>query len=85
MNEAPRYAIYFVPSAASLLYHFGSSVLGYDCYNGEKLTQPDELARDARCWRRMVEEPRRYGFHATLKVPFHLSAACTEMQLIDAL
>jgi hypothetical protein len=33
----------------------------------------------------MVDEPRRYGFHATLKAPFHLSSACTEMQLIGAL
>src|SRR5262249_37307931 len=30
------------------------------------------------------EEPRRYGFHATLKAPFHLSRACTEEQLIGA-
>lgn len=85
MNEGSRYAIYFVPAAASTLYQFGSSVLGYDCYTGETLTQPDELTRDVRDWRGMVEEPRRYGFHATLKAPFHLSAACTEMQLIDAL
>jgi hypothetical protein len=31
----------------------------------------------------MVEEPRHYGFHATLKAPFYLSTACTEAQLID--
>jgi hypothetical protein len=30
-------------------------------------------------------EPRRYGFHATLKAPFHLSPSCTESQLVSAL
>jgi len=85
MKERPRYAIYFVPPAESALYRFGSSVLGYDCYTGGTLTHPDELVRDARAWHSMVDEPRRYGFHATLKAPFHLSSACTEMQLIGAL
>jgi hypothetical protein len=32
----------------------------------------------------MVEEPRRYGFHATLKAPFYVLPACTQAQLIDA-
>jgi hypothetical protein len=85
MNEGSRYALYFVPPADSALYRFGSSILGYDCYTGRMLTHPDELERDARAWRSMVNGPRRYGFHATLKAPFHLSSACTEMQLIGAL
>jgi Protein of unknown function (DUF1045) len=85
MNEGSRYALYFVPPADSALYQFGSSVLGYDCYTGGTLTRPDELVRDARAWHSMVDEPRRYGFHATLKAPFHLSSACTEMQLLGAL
>jgi hypothetical protein len=78
MNEGSRYALYFVPPADSALYRFGSSVLGYDCYTGGTLTHPDELVRDARAWHSMVDEPRRYGFHATLKAPFHLSSACTK-------
>jgi len=32
-----------------------------------------------------VAEPRRYGFHATLKAPFNLSASCREAQLVSAL
>jgi hypothetical protein len=85
MNEGSRYAIYFVPAADSALYRFGSSILGYDCYTGRMLTHPDELERDARVWRSMVDGPRRYGFHATLRAPFHLSLTSTEMQLIGAL
>jgi putative phosphonate metabolism protein len=69
-DEAPRYAVYFVPAAESGLYRFGSSVLQYDCYTGRPLPPPDECAADAGIWRKATEEPRRYGFHATLKAPF---------------
>jgi hypothetical protein len=79
-----RYAIYFVPAASSALYRFGSAVLGYDCYTGGDVTLPDEFAPDAALWRELTQEPRRYGFHATLKAPFHLAPACTEAQLAGA-
>ena len=84
MKERPRYAIYFVPPAESALYRFGSSVLGYDCYTGKTVVYPPEFACEAQSWDRMAEEPRRYGFHATLKAPFYLLPECTEAQLIDA-
>jgi Protein of unknown function (DUF1045) len=84
MDAGPRYAIYFLPARDSDLYRFGSSVLGYDCYTGDEVTCPQELAGDAEAWRRLTEDPRRYGFHATLKAPFHLWPACTETALIDA-
>jgi len=79
-----RYAIYFVPAADSALHRFGSSILGYDCYTGSDVLPPNELAPDAPLWRELTQEPRRYGFHATLKAPFHLSPACSEAQLISA-
>jgi hypothetical protein len=79
-----RYAIYFVPAADSALYRFGSTILGYDCYGGNEIPQPDDFAPDAALWREVTQEPRRYGFHATLKAPFHLSPACTEAQLTSA-
>jgi hypothetical protein len=84
MDQGPRYAIYFVPAASSDLYRFGSSVLRYDCYTGEQVAPADELAGDALRWNNLTEEPRRYGFHATLKAPFHLSCERTERQLVDA-
>ena len=34
MDDAPRYAMYFVPAAETDLYRFGSAVLRYDCYTG---------------------------------------------------
>src|SRR3974390_3507431 len=84
MDEGPRYAIYFVPAAGSDLYRFGSSVLRYDCYTGEQVAPADELGGAAESGRSLTEDPRRYGFHATLKAPFHLSSEHTERQLVDA-
>ncbi len=85
MEQAPRYAIYFVPSAVSKLYRFGSSVLGYDCYSGSAVDFPHEFGNGAVNWNEITALPRRYGFHATLKAPFYLSPSCTEQQLVNAL
>ena len=82
--QTTRYAVYFVPAADSTLYRCGSAILGYDCHTGEDAALPAELQPDAVAWHRLTEEPRRYGFHATLKAPFHLSPACTEAQLESA-
>ena len=83
-DEAPRYAVYFMPVADSDLYRFGSAVLQYDGYTGRPVVPPDECAAEAEAWRKATEEPRRYGFHATLKAPFHLAPACSETQLVSA-
>jgi putative phosphonate metabolism protein len=80
-----RYAIYFVPGAQSDLYRCGSAIIGYDCYAGTAIDFPDALKCDASDWRELTGEPRRYGFHATLKAPFALREPYTEAQLIDTL
>lgn len=85
MDQGPRYAIYFVPAAESKLYRYGSSVLGYDCYTGAPVDFPQEFGAGAVNWNEVTAAPRRYGFHATLKAPFHLSPSCTERQLVNAL
>jgi hypothetical protein len=81
----PRYAIYFVPSAATEFFRFGSAVLGYDCYTGGSIGRPAILNAEPELWDRLTAEPRRYGFHATLKAPFNLSPSCREAQLVSAL
>ena len=83
-EPSTRYAVYFVPAAESALYRFGSSVLGYDCYTGNDLPPREEFASDAALWRELSAEPRRYGFHATLKAPFRLAPSRTEAELIGA-
>ncbi|HLH87890.1 MAG TPA: DUF1045 domain-containing protein [Xanthobacteraceae bacterium] len=79
-----RYAIYFVPAADSALYRFGSAMLGYDCYTGADLPRPADLDIDEADWRALTAEPRRYGFHATLKAPFRLGPARREDELAAA-
>jgi hypothetical protein len=84
VDQAPRYAIYFMPAPQSALYRYGSAVLGYDCYSGRAVVFPDELQGEALNWGEFSAQPRRYGFHATLKAPFYLSLACSEAQLAKA-
>lgn len=84
MTEGPRYAIYFVPGPDTELHRFGAAVLGYDCYSGTELAYPHDLGLDRAEWEALTQEPRRYGFHATLKAPFYLSPSCTEAQLAAA-
>jgi putative phosphonate metabolism protein len=82
MNE-PRFAIYFVPPADTPLYRFGASFIGYDCYTGEDL-EPSKVGLDVAEWTELTRAPRAYGFHATLKAPFHLAPRASEDDLLTA-
>ena len=78
----PRYAVYFCPAPCDALWQFGSSCLGYDSSSGLKVAHPAGLdAAEAAAW---AEEPRRYGFHATLKAPFMLPDSTADAALLDA-
>lgn len=77
----PRYAIYFTPAYGSPWWEFGARWLGRDEYGDTALVQhplaqiaPDEL-------REITAQPRRYGFHATLKAPFSLRDSHTAADL----
>jgi Protein of unknown function (DUF1045) len=65
-------------------YRFGSAVLQYDCYTGDAVRPPAEFDNEPEAWRKTTEEPRRYGFHATLKAPFYLAPSSSEAQLVSA-
>jgi putative phosphonate metabolism protein len=80
-----RYAIYFVPPASSDLYRFGAVFLGFDCYTGADLGCPDDIDLDAGEWAALTSEPRKYGFHATLKAPFRLAPGVTAEDLVAEL
>ena len=82
-EPGPRYAIYFVPSHDTELYQFGASVLGYDCYTGHDKAL-DWRRRFFRLGQNSRNEPRVYGFHATLKAPFYLANGGNEDSLKDA-
>lgn len=67
-----RYAIYFSPAQHSSWWTFGAHWLGRDECMDAPLTQP-LLAQFAPAeLHAITAEPRRYGFHATLKAPFFL-------------
>jgi hypothetical protein len=78
---APRYALYYAPAVDSPLWRFGSAALGYDAVTGEDVPALVPPGCDAATWPELTEEPRRYGFHATLKAPFELSIGRSEPQL----
>jgi len=87
--SGPRYAIFFVPPAGGALYEFGAAALGYDTYSGASSglavpTPPDD-ALTSEEWRQLTAEPRKYGFHATLKAPFRLRSEISERDLIAEL
>ncbi|MDX3806656.1 DUF1045 domain-containing protein [Bosea thiooxidans] len=77
----PRYAVYYAPAADSALWRFGSSVLGYDALTGEDASFLVPPGCDPAVWPALTEEPRRYGFHATLKAPFELAQGRSEEHL----
>ncbi|WP_245974294.1 DUF1045 domain-containing protein [Bosea caraganae] len=78
---SPRYALYYAPAADSALWRFGSAVLGYDAITGEDIPALVPPGCDAEAWPELTEEPRRYGFHATLKAPFEIANGRSEGQL----
>ena len=80
-GKLPRYAIYYTAAQDSALDRFGASLLGYDAYGGDELPFPDGLPLD---WRDLTQDPRKYGFHATLKAPMALADGKAETQLAAA-
>lgn len=69
----PRYAIYFAPRESSPLWRFGSSVLGFDAESFADVAYPEHPLFADPAVLGWTAAPRRYGFHATLKAPFHLA------------
>jgi putative phosphonate metabolism protein len=67
-----RYAVYLAPAPDSALWRFGSRVLGRDAATGEAVHGFAPAGLSSEAWRALTAEPRRYGFHATLKAPFRL-------------
>jgi putative phosphonate metabolism protein len=84
MTSYPRYAIYYVPDADSALARFGAGLLGYDAFCGEGLPFPADVIAEIPDWADLTSDPRKYGFHATLKAPFSLAPGKTEAELVAA-
>jgi putative phosphonate metabolism protein len=86
MSDAvTRYALYYAPEPHTALWQFGSAVLAYDAASVQALTTPDFAGTFADRWMELTHEPRKYGFHATLKAPFRLHGDFDEERLVLAM
>jgi putative phosphonate metabolism protein len=83
--SAARYALYFAPSTESDWWRFGLRWLGYDPAACTPVEQTPPLGSSAAEFRAFTQEPRRYGFHATLKPPMKLAATASRWRLVEAL
>jgi putative phosphonate metabolism protein len=80
-NDQPhRVALYWAPRPDSDLWRAGCRWLGRDAATGENLAQPLIGGIDPKAFRALTADPRRYGWHATLKPPFRLRE---DAQLMD--
>ena len=82
MANFPRYAIYYAAAPGSVLDRFGATMLGYDAHQGIDLPFLDGIAVPD--WHELTQDPRKYGFHATLKAPMALAPDRREDELVAA-
>lgn len=68
MEKFRRYAVYYAPPAG--VFHDRTAAwLGWDTGPGQAVTPPD-LGIDIEA---ITREPRKYGFHGTIRAPFRLA------------
>jgi putative phosphonate metabolism protein len=84
MASFPRYAIYHAAARGGVIDRFGTDLLGYDAWTGQDLPFPDDVVQTVPDWRDLTQDPRKYGFHATLKAPMALADGKTEAELLAA-
>jgi putative phosphonate metabolism protein len=84
MTETPRYALYYAPPPRSELGRFGAHLLGYDAFSGKTLRLPVDIEQMLPDWSELTRDPRKYGFHATLKAPMILADGARETELLTA-
>jgi putative phosphonate metabolism protein len=84
MSGPPRYAIYHVPPAETALYRFGAALLAYDAFTARDIDHPRQSLATFPDWHDLTADPRKYGFHATLKAPFLLKNGESEAGLCGA-
>ncbi|MGJ8546038.1 MAG: DUF1045 domain-containing protein [Sulfitobacter sp.] len=75
-----RYALYYSPPPGPLA-DFGAHWLGWDLAQGIAAVQPQVPGLDLA---QITEVPRKYGFHGTVKPPFHLAEGKTADELSAA-
>ncbi len=79
-----RYALYVAPPEDHPLSDSARTWLGRDAFTGATLSPPALDRIDADSWRLWTADPRRYGFHATIKAPFRLKDGQDKAGLLAA-
>ena len=77
-----RYAIYFTPRPGGFA-EAAAAWLGYDAGTGRAVVQP-RIAGLPRPLADLTADPRKYGFHGTIKAPFRLADGVTLADLMMA-
>ncbi|MDQ0318087.1 putative phosphonate metabolism protein [Pararhizobium capsulatum DSM 1112] len=80
-----RYALYFTPPADDPLTLSAATWLGRDAFIDGSVAMPAVEGFDAQELKQLTADPRRYGFHATVKAPFSLADGRSESELLQAL
>lgn len=80
-----RYALYFTPPKEDALTLAAAAWLARDAFLDGRVATPEVARLSTEEHSSLTVEPRRYGFHATLKAPFELAAGRTETELLAAL
>ncbi|HEY9081675.1 DUF1045 domain-containing protein [Magnetovibrio sp.] len=83
--SSTRYAIYFSPEPESDLWLFGSRWLGRDSATGDDIERLPVKSVSPQRLQEITADAAKYGFHATLKPPFHLSQGHDRKMLDEAL
>ena len=84
MNDiaaAYRHAAYFAPAPDSAAWLLGAQWLGRCPRSGKNLAQPVPDYWKPSFFAQITREPRRYGWHATLKAPFVLESGYAQADL----
>lgn len=80
-----RCAVYFVPEIHSAWWQAGSAWLGRCAATGLSMGQPPLLGISSEFQRGCTSEPRRYGWHATIKAPFKIKPGENLRSVMSAL
>jgi hypothetical protein len=80
-SSEQRYALYYAPAPTHRLSRAAALWLGRDPFDPDRPARTDRPRTDVQ----LTAEPRRYGFHATLKAPFRLAPGTSREQLQAAI
>jgi putative phosphonate metabolism protein len=77
MDQMKRFAIYFAPRDGAFA-DAAARWLGWDLAQGRAVAQPDVVGLAD-----LTADPRKYGFHGTIKPPFRLAEGVSAADLAD--